>query len=183
MKIYPIPFSFVEGRVPFSWRDLLWGYERQFVGWSFIVDFANAKLNAESSELEVELSMLDKTEAFRVGELIRILACNEEFESDGKTVEKWLYIILEWVFTHRDCIEDAFSQVEEIYAEFDYPSEIANFVRYMPVTDGFNPALHTKEECDDRLIENWAKYLHSASIKFACGRGSDYRAIVTIQPE
>ncbi|GGY20439.1 DUF2247 family protein [Paludibacterium paludis] len=50
-------------------------------------------------------------------------------------------------------------EVETIYAEFDYPSEIENFVRYMPVTDGYEPSLHSKAENEKRLFENWKKYL------------------------
>ncbi len=36
---------------------------------------------------------------------------------------------------NRETVEDPFAVVEELYADFDYPEEIAGFVRYMPPED------------------------------------------------
>ena len=35
---------------------------------------------------------------------------------------------------------------EEVYADFDYPEDMNSFIKYMPVSDDYNPSLHTEEE-------------------------------------
>ncbi|EKM0378388.1 DUF2247 family protein, partial [Cronobacter turicensis] len=42
---------------------------------------------------------------------------------------------------------------------FDYPEEIKSFVRYMPVSEDYDPSKHTVEENIQRLYSNWKDYL------------------------
>jgi hypothetical protein len=57
--------------------------------------------------------------------------------------------------------------VEAIYADFDYPEEVAQFVRYMPVTDGYDPSCYSAEESQARLFEKWQGYLERKARIFA----------------
>lgn len=59
-----------------------------------------------------------------------------------------MYILLHWVFEHKEYYEDPLREVEFIYADFDFPKSIVNFVRYMP-TD--QPLLSTVEANIERL--------------------------------
>ncbi|MBC1501252.1 DUF2247 family protein [Listeria weihenstephanensis] len=77
-----------------------------------------------------------------------------KFKKFKDTIEK------EWLFDIRQEFEDPFGMVEEIYADFDYPEEIAKIVRYMPVSageSGFG---------EDYLKLNWVKYLAGARGKY-----------------
>lgn len=158
-----IPYSFVRERLRLSWRDALWGYEHQMIGWSAIVDLAIERLSAGSNDpLETELAGLTKMETYQVGDLVRKLASASP-EDDGVFAQrKWLYLLLAWLFENKASVSDPLREVETVYANFDYPYEIESFVRYMPVTDGYDPSVHTKDENENRLFGNWRKYLDAA---------------------
>lgn len=138
------------------------------MGWSDIVNIATDRLCAGSNDpLEIELASLNKSEAYQVGDLLRKLASSSRDENCGLAQRKWLYLILAWLFKNKEIIHDALGDVETIYAEFDYPSEIESFVRYMPVTDGYDPSIHSKNENEKRLFDNWRKYLEAAELELA----------------
>ena len=166
MSLTPIPFLFIRERNSLSWRDALWGYEHQMIGWSGIVDLAKNRLCSASDVREIELSCLGKSETHQVGELLRELAASEPEKLGSMSVRKWLFLMLAWIFDNKAHTDDPLGEVETIYADFDYPSEIENFVRYMPVTDGYDPSQHSSEENENRLFENWKKYLDAAQHEF-----------------
>ncbi len=162
-----IPYSFVRERLKLSWRDALWGYEHQMIGWSAVVDLATDRLCAGSNDpLEIELAGLTKMETFQVGELLRELANASPEEDSAIAQRKWLYLSLAWLFENKASIPDPLEGVESIYADFDYPPEVESFVRYMPVTDGYDPSAHTKDENENRLFEKWREYLVVAESEF-----------------
>lgn len=163
----PIPYSFVRGRLRLSWRDALWGYEHQMIGWSAIVDLATDRLCAGSNNpLEIELAGLTKMETYQVGDLLRKLASPLSEEDSALAQRKWLYLFLAWLFENRTSVPDPLGEVEIIYADFDYSSEIESFVRYMPIIDGYDPSAHTKDENENRLFEKWQEYLVTAESEF-----------------
>jgi hypothetical protein len=155
-----IPSDFISDRLRLSWNDVLWGYERQMLGWSAVVDLAQARLGAGSDDsLEIELAGLQKSDADQVGEILRRLARKEGVPVAGLSKRVWLYLMLLWLFENRANVADPLGEIELIYADFEYPSELKSLVRYMPVTDGYDPALHSKAENEERLFQLWQKYL------------------------
>lgn len=154
-----ISFEFLKQHHDLSWGELLWGYERHLVGWTALVDFAVQRIESGSeNDLELELAGVDKSLAHEVGELLRKLAN----PIDGEIVKaKWLCIVLAWAWQTRERAVDPLAEVENIYAEFGYPKEIAGFVRYMPTTDGYDPSAHSKEQNEARLYEKWKAFLDS----------------------
>lgn len=165
MSLTPIPYLFLRGHLRLSWRDALWGYEHQLIGWSGVVDLATDHLCEGSNDpLEIELASLTKMETYLVGDLLRKLATASPEESGTLAERKWLYLSLAWLFKNKTSIPDPLGEVETIYANFDYPCEIESFVRYMPVTDDYDPSDHTKEENENRLFENWQKYLEASQV-------------------
>ena len=70
----------------------------------------------------------------------------DESSGDAATSMKWLLALLAELYARRDSIADPLGDVEMIYADFDYPECMESFVRYMPVTDGYDPAEHTYEQ-------------------------------------
>ncbi len=156
----PVPYSFICEHVVLTWRDALWGYERQLIHWSDIVEIARDRLlRGSDNSLEIELSSLGKPEAQYTGELLRALAGADSEESGKDSDKKWLFLMLAWLFKNKESISDPLDEVERIYAEFDYPPEVACFVRYMPATDGYDSSRHSTEENMARLFSKWEQYL------------------------
>lgn len=83
--------------------------------------------------------------------------CVMEDKQDGEEIkEKWLYLILKWLYKNRSKYEDPLEIVEELYEEFEYPENMKAFVRYMPSDSGDLGSLELNRE---RLYKNWKKYL------------------------
>ena len=51
----------------------------------------------------------------------------------------------------------------EVYSDFGYPPRIAGFVRYMPAEQ---PDLGSRELNEQRLYENWKRYLDQTSPEY-----------------
>lgn len=84
---------------------------------------------------------------------------------DIRTIkEKWLYLVLAWIFAHKTEYKDPLKAVEEVYADFEYPPTIASFVRYMPMT---RPDLGSREDNERQLYENWEHYLRNMAAHFS----------------
>jgi hypothetical protein len=166
MSLTPIPFAFIQQRVTLAWDEALWGYEHQLVGWSGVVALAQHRLCSHSTLSEIELSGLDKSQTSRIGELLRELAGDANQEHEATALKKWLYLVLAWTLDQKARLTDPLAQVEAIYADFDYPIEIENFVRYMPVTYNYDPMQHSSEENENRLFDHWKNYLTAASLEF-----------------
>lgn len=165
MTIYPISSAFVVAHAGMTWSDILHGYDRQYVGWTCPVEMAKRRVGQGiANAVERELAAVEKSNAFRAGELLRELASVERDRTPTSSSEKWLYLSLAWIYENRDAFVDPLAHVETVYADFDYPEQIESFVRYMPPTDGFDPSQHTAEECIDRLLENWTRYLAQSRV-------------------
>ncbi|NOT59945.1 MAG: DUF2247 family protein [Acidobacteria bacterium] len=164
MSLVTVPYQFIREHVLLTWHDALWGYERQLIGWLDIVNLAEDQLCAGSDNpLEIELSGLGKSETQLIGETLRKLANIEPSEKGIDSGKIWLFLQLAWLFKNRTDVIDALGEVETIYADFDYPLEIEGFVRYMPVTDDYDPSQHSREENERRLFSKWQQYLNEGN--------------------
>jgi hypothetical protein len=164
MKPNMLEISFILDRVNIQWQEVVWGYKHGYLNWSEIVRLAEIKLQqGREKPLEIELASLGKEEVWRVRELVDKLSRNEmDTISTDRIKKKWLYLVLAWVYENRKEISDPLGKVEEVYADFDYPEEIEQFVRYMPIEkDQYNPSDHSKEENEKRLFYKWNEYLNN----------------------
>jgi hypothetical protein len=164
----PLPADFVISHCELSWREALWGLEHGWVDWSYLVALAvhHVERGADASAHEVELAGVSAKEWHEAVRLAWKLAEGETIAADENLQEKWLYLVLRWVYDNRNCLVDPLGIVEEIYADFGYPNELTPFVRYMPVSDGYNPQKHSATENEARLLANWGKYLATSEVHF-----------------
>lgn len=73
-------------------------------------------------------------------------------------------MLLNWVYENKDNYTDSLEVVEVIYADFNYPEIITDFVRYMPNNQ---PARSTLKENQRRLFENWKNFLENQKNKYS----------------
>lgn len=161
-----IPLSFILGLTHLSWDEAAWGYRNQYIEGSDIVDLACYRLaEGEPEPAVAELAGILEFENFKVGETLNSLAGKMPV-NENSIKSKWLYLRLAWAYENRELSSDPLGVVEEIYSDFDYPEEVAQFVRYMPVTDGFDPSAHSAEENHSRLLSKWRGYIETHSTTF-----------------
>jgi hypothetical protein len=163
----PLLFRSVADLPPLTWSELAYGYSKQFLGWRTPVEFAAKKVQQGQADRDVrELASVGKDQVWKVSELLQQLAAKEGREPASASREKWLFIFLRWLYENRDRFEDPLQEVEEVYADFDYPEAMKGFVRFLPPTDGYHPELHSKEENRERLYRLWREYLEKEARRF-----------------
>jgi hypothetical protein len=168
MTPQPLPTDFVLGRTFLTWREALWGYEHQWIDWSCLTELAVERISSESKShpAAIELAGMMKEETAGAGDLVRVLANTEPVVSEEILRQKWLYLILRWLFENREQFSDPLAMVEDIFCDFGHPLEIAKFIRYMPVTDNYDPRQHSKAENEERMFNHWREYLKTAEKQF-----------------
>jgi hypothetical protein len=159
-----IPYQFVRERTRMSWRDVRFGLVNQLLDARAPVELAVAQVGerAEPSVALLELAGAVKGEA--AFELVDHLANEEPPHSEDEIRDKWLYLVLAWLYEHRAEVPDPLQRVEEVYADFGYPEQLANFVRYLPME---GPDLGSREANERRLFERWKRYIDGAASKFS----------------
>lgn len=145
-----LPLDFVRERVSLSWREVEFGLQNGWLDGDDAVGLAMDEVakDANPSSDVLELASVLPHERGMVPRLVEQLARTSQSFSN----EKWLYLLLAWLYCNRTTVPDAFRVVEEIYATFDYPDEIAPFVRYMPAPDPTRAG-------ETYMLEAWRNYL------------------------
>ncbi|WP_447868032.1 DUF2247 family protein [Rahnella bonaserana] len=167
INLYPIPYNFIISFVELSWFDIKWGYDHGIVNAE--VPVKNAErivLKGKYTTLELELSFRTQNEPDEISQILSDLCDEYKNTADSITNRKWLFVTLSWLWSNLDEYEDPLGEVENIYAAFNYPENIDDFIRYMPPSDGYDPSKHTQLENTSRLLDNWRRYLEIESAVF-----------------
>jgi hypothetical protein len=159
-----IPYDFIRCCANISWSDIKFGLERQLIAPQTAIDKALDKLHKNDNVSQYELELASRSENDSILELVDHLS-DLDCATYDEIQDKWLYLALAWLFKNRKSVNDPLAIVEYIYSDFNYPNEIASFVRYMPMI-GHDLGDHRKNE--ERLYEYWKEYLDKASKRFAC---------------
>ena len=158
-----IPYKFVISRTSLSWQEVSYAIQQGFLTPHSAVEHANEIIKSHDvfPDSILELASLNKGDP--VHELLEELMASERLLSAECISNKWLYLLLAWIFENRKSYEDALAVVEGIYADFDYPEGIESFVRYMP---GESSGAGDGQENLDRLFARWEEYLKNESKKY-----------------
>jgi hypothetical protein len=156
--------AFIRKRARLTWREVLFGIENELLASGAAVEVAGHELGAHDNppEVLVQLASLGKGEPTRG--LVEQLANAAPKQEPAEVRGKWLYLVLGWIFEHRQSYPDPLQTVEEVYADFGYPECVSAFVRYMPTHE---PDLGSRELNERRLYENWQRFLDDEGGKLA----------------
>lgn len=167
MELYPIPANFVDSLLQLTWCDVKWGYENKLINFDLVIIKAEKIVTSGNySKEELELSFTLKNEYDNDSSFPDNLCLSTNEDEIIESREKWLYLTLSWLWINRDKFNDPLSEVEKIYADFEYPVEIEGFIRYMPPIDDYDPSMYSQEENTNRLMNIWKKYLDDSELKF-----------------
>jgi hypothetical protein len=148
---FTIPPGFALRRVLPTEAELAYGFLHDWIGLSGAVEIARARIDSgsgASSALE-KLAVLDDDDVVAGASLLTSMA-GKPVPNDAWRI--WLFLSLAWVFEHRETLHDPLGLVEMLYADFDYPREVASFVRYMPPPPGEDVGV-------EALCHRWSDYL------------------------
>jgi hypothetical protein len=164
-----LPYDFVAKKITLTWRDILYAHEQKFLSPNAAIEHAIVELSQieDFPQSLVELASLEKGES--IHPYIDELSDLEMPQASKDLKEKWIYLILDWVYENKSNYSDPLGIVEQIYADFEYPAQIAAFVRYMPSDE---PDFGSIELNEARLYEKWKDYLDEQEKRFAPVKGS-----------
>ena len=141
-----------------SWQELTWGQRKHIIRNRDIIEYAKYVLEEDIKGFNevLELSIADEDED--ITSLLVQLANLDKVETDEAIQEKWQYAILLDLYNNQDSYDNVYENIENIYADFDYPEDMASFIGYMPSSSGRS------------IEESWKMYLNDKSEQFVKSR-------------
>ena len=136
-----------------TWSEIAVLLDKGLIKNSACVDIAANQLGTNSDELLVELACLDPDEP--ISPLVEKLVKRESQEVDELKVLK---LVLKWIYENREKLDDPLGKLEEVYADFNYPSSISHLVRYMP---NDSPDLGSIELNESKMVSELKKFVYS----------------------
>jgi hypothetical protein len=154
-----------EAGVPLDGEDLRLGVSLGLISPpTAIAVAAEAVRRGASDPSLLELAELERDDVASVRVVLRAVDPEDADLFPPESVRKWAYLELKAAYEIRDRLRDPLGVVEEIYADFDYPSAVAGFVRYMPAPAGAAIG-------EDALYDRWAAYLASEALELTTRDG------------
>lgn len=147
-------FSFSQTKTNWSWQEILYGMENKIIDRSDVINYATRILDEGILGFDWVLKIAIADEYEDILPYIHEVINLEDSEDDSTIQNKWRYSILKELYAKKSKYEDFNEKVEEIYADFDYPEDMAGFIGYMPSVDGKS------------MEESWQEYLTSSEAKF-----------------
>lgn len=155
-----IPYDYFTTLVNMNWDDISFAIRNRYLNVKYAIKYAQDEMekNPQYSGEVLDLAILDPEEVFyqdiieHISKVIGSLPLNE----DQRTKDKILYVALSWVYKNKERWVDPFWVVAYIYADFDYPESIKDFVYYMPTET--SPPL-TQREGINQMYKKWNRFM------------------------
>ncbi|WP_077611771.1 DUF2247 family protein [Clostridium sp. Marseille-P2415] len=154
---------FEDANILLDWYTIYYGIKNNYLKNEIANQFVIRKLEEgkEVSQEELELSwrLDNKYEILTKIEKLPNINMNEKMSLEIVR-NKICVAILIYLRKNENVFENLMQKIEMIYADFDYPSDMENFISYMPITDNYIPVEHTKEENENRLLANLDSFIN-----------------------
>lgn len=159
-----LPKTFVAKHVTLSWSDMLYGLEHGLLDETTVQEFAIDKVAPESGpeSPELRIAVINRGCPAEVRDVLIDAANGEDDESSRDCGRKWCFLVLQWLFEHREDLADPLADVENVYADLGYPAEVAAFVTYETGPIGADESVDPRA----RLFGRWAAYLAKLQAEF-----------------
>lgn len=148
--------------MPIDWYVVYWGIKNKILSVDTAQDYVCRKMEKDKAVSEEELEL-----SWKVDNLIDVLEIIEKIPKFQNNIEENMEkakekirvaIIIFYRKTEKD-VAKLFAQIEMIYAEFDYPQDMENFISYMPMDDEYILKEHSLEENRSHLLKKLDCYI------------------------
>ncbi len=166
--LFKKPIEILEAWGLIDWNVLLVGFERKLVTKSDIINFAVKSLQDSSGEYNKYISLLAGAEDCKEDELkyfLEQLICST-IDNDYECLEKWLLVELIVLADSTSSPEDKIERLQEIYANYDYPSYMKNCCKYGPSQYAIDNGLASCDELTTCPLEEMKKVISFLKNKF-----------------
>lgn len=146
--MFKVPSTFLARlRDPVDWSDLRYAYENQLVDGQALIDHACRVLSETECDDDNVLAIASARETDELKPLLDRVVSYEDYTPEQ--ARKWALILA--AFISESDVADKLEAIEEVYSSIDYPEELAEFIRYMPMN---GPDLGSKEANESRMLES-----------------------------
>ncbi|MCL1924404.1 MAG: DUF2247 family protein [Defluviitaleaceae bacterium] len=166
-----ISYSYFSNLVTLNWNDILFAIEHRYLPYQAAIEHSSLQLsnNLNSSPQEVlDLVCLTPEEVIfshsihpYIDKLVETVPKAEKEE----TIDKIMYVLLDWIFENQENFDNPLEVAQIVYADFDYPKSISEFVGYMPSEVSDLNLVGVKGV--ERMLINWKSYLEKEKLRFS----------------
>ena len=157
------PYGYISSLFSITWFDILFGINEGFLNSKAALEHAYSIIEKEEKPPQKVLDMAFLCGGESIYPLIDELVEEENKYNEELSKEKYLYAVLKWVYENQISFKEPLESVECIYADFDYPEVISEFIRYASNNE---PDLGSRELNIRRIYDNWKKYLENEEIRW-----------------
>lgn len=167
-----IPLSYAVKLIDLNWNDIYFAFINGYINNSEVVNFAVMSLNSDDLQKDDEFLNLVCSSSNGVDSEGIIIYLNNKIDKSttDNSKEKFLYVVLSFLYDKRDYFEDVFRAIEVIYADFEYPKIMIPFVRYM--SNNEKEFFDFPVDESKLLYLNWQKYIEEQKIYYNQRDGS-----------
>lgn len=147
-----------------SWHSIYLGIEKDILSPESAISYAEKiiELNPEIDAPEIiALLISENAEKDVILSLIKAIISNTPKlkNSEESDIRLLRYILLSELKENAQDSQSLLAEIENIYADFDYPTDMESFIAYMPPSDSYNTSEHSEEENIQHLIENFDSFM------------------------
>ena len=139
--------------------DVAWGIRQGLLAEKDAVSFALCKSDASSSEAEFALAGIDPQDTWGIDRCLTRLVQEEDDESEDRSIVRWIFAILMYQFESAKSRAEWLRMTEHIVSEFGFPTDLVDFVSFMPPQESYDPRDHSSEESTERLVRLMYQFL------------------------
>jgi len=151
---------FDENNVNITWSDVYYGVENNLLELVCVSEYAIRCIEKADDDCQeiMDLAWQNENKLDLLENMAKIIK-KENKPDDYQSIIKWQYCIVKKLRNSQLEFEDLSDCLDEVYADFDYPEDMEEFVSYMPIKDDYNPSTHTREENIERRLRKVDEFL------------------------
>jgi hypothetical protein len=153
---FKVPASFLVERwgLPTA-AEIGYGFRMGWIRRTDVVDLALEKYEAgvPISSTEQDLALLLSEDYDRVDEWAQVLEISDQ--PVERRARYWAFAILAWLWERRSEFRDPFRLIDLVYAEFEYPEEIAPLARFTVLGPTDAPGFEGIEQRWRECVSRW----------------------------
>ena len=165
------PYIYVAEAINLNWHDILFAIDKGYLGHQSAIEHAEVELGKSDTcpQAVLNLACLYPEEAVfphsihpYIDELSNLIAAEEK----AKSQDKMMYVLLKWVYEHKDDYVDPFYAVEAIWDDFHLAEAIASITSIIWYSPSEWQELGSVEKNRARAFDRWKHFLDEQQQKW-----------------
>ena len=158
---------FNEVQIPLDWFIIYFCIENDFFNPNVIDEYLMQKIDTGNilSNDESSLLLLDRSNKETVlNALNKFSELSKNFDENILIAkEKTKFAIISYLRKHENNLSILFDEIDNLYANLDYPEDMENFVSYMPIDENISKNFQNNKDFELNILKNIDMFLSSKS--------------------